>query len=95
MAVAYYLCPIIGDGTIDNPYRSKAHLYAQNIATVISTRPSDGRLTGTRALSMVACGDHAALLGDPDIEFIPIDRVMLVGREIDPNFTLTSMRASG
>jgi len=75
MAKAIYLCRVLGDGTIDNPYRTairdvvdpQTGLLAFSVQDVIGQNP-DGTLVATWALAIAAGGRHSLTVGNPDID---------------------------
>lgn len=70
MAKRYYISPIVGDGSIDNPYRPKVADHGVAWSGAIPTGP-DGKPLKPWALVIVAAKNHAALIADPDIDDLP------------------------
>ena len=66
----YYLSPIIGDGTRENPFRAKLRDLAVNHVAVIPTGV-DGRPLFAWCLTLAAATDHAPVLADPTIDTLP------------------------
>lgn len=66
----YYISPIIGDGSIDNPYRPKVADYGVPWAGLIPT-DQDGKPVAVWALVLVSAANHAKLLADKDIHGLP------------------------
>lgn len=72
MSRRYYLCPIIGDGTLDNLFRP-AKLYDLNLnyVSVLPVSPVNGHPLFTWTLCLVNLDDHSILLNDPEIIALP------------------------
>jgi hypothetical protein len=66
----FYLSPIIGTGTDDDPYRTKLSDYGVNHVAVIPNG-ADGRPLFNRALCIVASADHTQLVADGAIDRFP------------------------
>lgn len=66
----YYVSSIIGDGSIENPYRPRVADHGVAWAGNIPTGP-DGKPTSTWALVVVDAKNHAALIADKDIDDLP------------------------
>lgn len=70
MAKRYYISPIIGDGSIDNPYRPKVADHGVAWSGAIPTGP-DGKPVKPWALVIVAAKNHAPLVADRDLDALP------------------------
>jgi hypothetical protein len=66
----YYLCPVIGSGTIGDPYRAGVSGRGGSYVAVIPTGP-DGRPLFPWALALVAATDHRPLTGDASLGPLP------------------------
>jgi hypothetical protein len=66
MSKRYYLGPIIGDGTEENPFRPKVALYSVQWSCPIASL-ENGHPAQMRAISEVEADDHSALLADPEL----------------------------
>ena len=65
MARRYYLSPVIGDGTLNNPYRAAvADTPNASVAAVWASDPATGVPTIPWALCVVAATNHATALAD-------------------------------
>lgn len=85
MSKRYYLCDIIGDGSIDSPFRPTiADLGVNHTAVFPPQDPNTGQYQGSTCLVLVATANHAAVMElegvDPfpdaslDIEWASVDR---------------------
>lgn len=63
MAKRWFLCPVVGTGAADDPYRAKAHDYGVDYSAVIPSNP-DGTPRFNWCLAKVAASDFAALDAD-------------------------------
>mgnify|MGYP001585652372 CR=1 FL=1 len=70
MAKRYYLSPVIGDGSEDNPVRAKVKDYGVSQAPVIPSGP-DGMPLFNWCLVVVNTVNHAPLLADVAIDALP------------------------
>lgn len=70
MAKRYYISPIIGDGSENNPYRPKVADHGVAWSGAIPSGP-DGKPTSSWALVIVAAKNHAAIIADKDIDDLP------------------------
>lgn len=70
MAKRYYLADIIGDGSIDNPYRP-AGVDGLNHVSVFPPQNPDGTYSGTSCLVLVNTPNHAQLRGRKDVDPLP------------------------
>jgi len=70
MSRRYYLAPIIGAGTMEDPYRAKVTAYHVNHSAVIPTG-ADGHPTSAWALCVVEAPDHTALIADSELDALP------------------------
>lgn len=69
MAKRYYLTGVIGDGSLDDPYRSKISIYpGVNFVQVLSLDPAEGL---PRALVLAATLDHTTPSNDSQVEILP------------------------
>lgn len=60
MAKRYYLCDLIGDGSINNPYRpAVANLGVNYVAEFPPQDPQTGQYLGATCLVLVSTNDHA------------------------------------
>ncbi len=66
MSTRYYLCPLIGDGTEDNPYRPKVALYSVQWQSSIATGV-DGVPAQALVIAEVQAEDHSMLLADTEL----------------------------
>lgn len=67
----YYLARIVGSGTQGDPYRAKAANYGVNHVASVPTDAITGAPLKGYALLLVDAADHAALLGDADLDALP------------------------
>jgi hypothetical protein len=66
----YYLCPVIGSGSIADTYRAGVSGHGGNYVAVIPTGP-DGRPLFPWALALVAAADHRPLTRDATLGPLP------------------------
>lgn len=66
MVKRFYLCPIIGIGTEEDPFRPKVANYAVQWSCPIASG-EDGRPLQMMTIAEVVADDHTALLGDPEL----------------------------
>lgn len=66
----YYISPIIGDGSIDNPYRPKVADHGVAWSGIIQT-DVEGKPLHPWALIVVSANNHASLLADKNIDALP------------------------
>lgn len=69
MSKRYYLAPIVGDGSEQNPFRAKVPRGVNHVAE-IKIGP-DGKPASAYALVLVAAINHLPLLTDPEIDALP------------------------
>lgn len=69
MSKRYYLAPIVGDGSEENPYRAKVPRGVNHVAE-IKIGP-DGKPASAYALVLVAAINHVPLLSDADLDALP------------------------
>lgn len=71
MTRRFYLCPIIGAGTEDDPYRPKVAEYPVSwTAQIVSG--ADGRPAQAMVIAEVETDDHSALLADADLTDVTV-----------------------
>jgi hypothetical protein len=78
MSRRYYLAPIVGSGTMADPYRARVDLHSKNWSAVIPSKP-DGTPRFAWALCIVAAADHSALEADALLDKLPnidLDRTL-------------------
>jgi hypothetical protein len=80
MPTHYYLCPVVGDGSDDNPRRLKVADYYGNHSAVL---PDDG----TWGIAVVADADHTASISDPDIHPFPSSDLSVRVVDLDPSIS--------
>jgi hypothetical protein len=68
----YYVCPVVGTGTRQDPYRPKAADYSVAYTCVLRAAP-DGRPAQLWSLCLVDTSDHTALLADPTLYAMDTD----------------------
>lgn len=68
----FYLCPVIGDGSEENPYRPKAMLYGVGCSGAIASHES-GSPAQLMTVAEVNAPDHSALQADPEITDVTAD----------------------
>lgn len=66
----YVISPIVGDGSMDNPYRAKVQDMVTNCTAEIPTG-DDGRPTSDWCLALVAAPNLGAIIADPEIDLLP------------------------
>ena len=71
MSKRYYISPIVGDGTEENPYRAKISDHGVPWVGVIPTDPVTGVPTNTWALTRVSTANHVAILKDKAVDALP------------------------
>lgn len=67
----YFLSPIVGDGSIDNPYRAAVQDYPCNVSAVIPSDPTTGKPLYDWALCIVAAPNQTPLLKDNSLGPLP------------------------
>lgn len=70
MAKRWFICPVVGTGTSDDPWRAKAHDLNVNCTAVIPSNP-DGSPQFNWCLVKVAAIDFTALAADGTIDAWP------------------------
>ncbi len=72
MSKRWYISPIIGTGTDDDPYRAKVANVA-GIAGYVAHIPTDsaGVPVSDWALVLVSAADHSLITSDPDVDVLP------------------------
>lgn len=68
MAKRYYLSDIIGDGSVDNPYRVAASEFSGIRAVADIPTDSAGRPIHRQALCLVAASDHGRIAAAPGVD---------------------------
>lgn len=71
MAKRYYLSDIVGDGSIDNPYRPAIADEGVNHVAVFPPQNPDGTYTRTTCLVLVNSPNHGRFRGRKDIDPLP------------------------
>lgn len=71
MSKRYYISPIIGTGSEEDPFRPKVADYGVSWAGSIPSNPNTGHPTSPWALVIVNAKNHAALLADGTIDALP------------------------
>lgn len=66
----YYISPIVGDGSIENPYRPKVADHGVSWSGVIPT-DSAGKPTQSWTLVVVNAKNHSKILADKTIDDLP------------------------
>lgn len=74
MAKRWLLCPVIGAGTEDDPYRAKVQDYGVDHSAVIPSLP-DGTPRFGWCLVHASANDFAAILADAQVDAFP-DRLI-------------------
>ena len=67
----YYLSPIVGTGTEEDPYRPKIADYGVSWSCVISSDELTGQPKRPWCVAVVEAADHATLLADTTLDAIP------------------------
>lgn len=67
----YYLCPMIGSGTEESPYRPKIANFSNVNWTAIVSHNPDGTLKLPWAFVIVRAVDHTTILADSQIKALP------------------------
>jgi hypothetical protein len=78
MSRRYYLAPIIGSGTLADPYRARVDVHVKNWSALIPSKP-DGTPLFAWALCAVNAADHSALDADSLLDKLPqidLDRTL-------------------
>lgn len=70
MTMRYYICPVVGSGKRDDPYRAKAADHGLPHVAVIPSLP-DGSPEHAWCLSTVDATDHTPLLSDAELTALP------------------------
>jgi hypothetical protein len=72
MAKRFYLCDIIGDGSIENPYRAAvADLGVNHVSVFPPQDPNTGQYTRPHCLVLVNASNHSALRADKRLDALP------------------------
>ena len=71
MSKRYYISPIVGDGTEENPYRAKISDHGEPWVGVIPTDPVTGVPVNTWALVRVSAVNHTDILKDLSVDALP------------------------
>lgn len=64
MAIRVYICPWIGTGSREDPYRSKAYLYHDNLSSFLPSRLSDGAPASPWVVSFIRDDDFTEIDAD-------------------------------
>lgn len=70
MTMRYYLCPVVGSGKKDDPFRSKAAHYSRPHVSVMPSAV-DGSPAHAWCLTLVDTEDHAPLIADLALTALP------------------------
>lgn len=94
----YYLAPIVGNGSRENPYRAKVQDYGVTHVAVVPTDPLTGIPLFSWALVLVSAPNHSTLLTDLDLTALPdfpLDAVLSALQAGVRNAMLTALANRG
>ncbi len=69
--VRYYLSPIVGSGTSDDPLHSRVAAYDASVVSLMPSNPATGSPRSAWTLSAVGAANHSWLLRDPQLGALP------------------------
>ncbi len=91
--VRYYLSPIVGSGTNDDPLRARVAAYDASVVSLMPSNPTTGSPRSSWTLSVVGAASHAWLQADPQLAALPDLPLDTHLADVDAR-TLASLRAA-